>query len=231
MVQPKKTVSGGQVTYSEKDWQRFEEFRKKTEEILRALQDFDLRGLAHGSIARGDLKKSSDIDIIILKTVPSYRVELALKEVGPPELGRKIVMATPWQLPKAHIPISENATVTFPLEKPRRIEEEFYRFGGAVSLDQVQKEERVPGVDKRLVLIEPTEGGHKESGVVGREGEVAKKLDVSIDIVEERIDVLTRRNEIGRTGVFLEREVPPEESFESMWKKIREKNPKISRKY
>lgn len=229
MVQPKKTVSREQVTYSEKDWQRFEKFREDTEKILRTLQDFNLKGLAHGSIARGDLKKNSDIDIVMLKTVPSYKVELALREVGIEEFERVIVMATPWQLPKAHISILGNVTVTFPLEKPKEVEEEFYQFGGAVALEGVKKGERVPGVDKRLVLIEPTKEGHLESGVVGRESEIAKKLEVSIDIVEERIDVLTRRNEIGRTGIFLKREVPPNESFESIWKRIRERNPKITR--
>ncbi|KXA90917.1 hypothetical protein AKJ63_00600 [candidate division MSBL1 archaeon SCGC-AAA259D18] len=231
MVQPRKTVSRERIVYSEEDWQRFKKFREDAKKVLKALQDFNLRGLAHGSIARGDLKKNSDIDIIIPETVPSYRVELALQEGGNEEFGGKIVMATPWQLPKAHISISSNVTVTFPLEKPKEVEEEFYQFGGAVSLKQVEKKERVPGVDKRLVLIEPTKNGHKESQVIGKEGEVAKQLDVSIDIVQERIDVLTRRNQIGRTGIFLEREVPPDESFESMWKKVRERNPKITREY
>lgn len=231
MVRPRKTVTRRNVDYSEKDWNRLDSFRSKAVEILEALKKFDIFGLVHGSVARGDVNKNSDIDIIIPDSIPSFKVELALKENGFRNLDRRIVMATPWQLPKAHIYVEGDKMVTIPLEKPKRLEEDFYKFGGAASLEQIENEERVPGVDKRLVLIEPIKNGHRESQVIGREKEVAKILDVGIEIVEERIHVLLKRDEIGRTGVFLERELTPEESFESAWNQIAKNNPQITKRY
>lgn len=227
MVKPRKNVSKKEIKYSDEDWKRLEQFREDAEKILAGLKKFDVEALAHGSVARGDVNEDSDIDIVTLHTFPSYKVELALEESGFKKTSRKVVMATPWQLPKAHISIGENRIVTFPLEKPKKLEEEFYRFGGAVDLEQVKNGERVPGIDKRLVLIEPIEKGHRESQVTRRGGEVAKILGVSLDIVEERVQVLERRDEIGRTGVFLERELTPDENFEAVWKEIVENNSEV----
>ena len=41
----------------------------------------------------------------------------------------------------------------------------------------------MPGVDKRLILIRPTEDGHIEEDITGRESQVSKLLNISIDIV------------------------------------------------
>lgn len=129
-------------------------------------------------------------------------------------------MATPWHLPKAHIYLDEDYSATFPLVEPKPLEVEFYYFGGAVSLEQLERETRVPGANKRLMLIEPTPQGHVESPINGREAEVAKRIGVSIDIVRERVQVLTRRANIGRTGIFLQRELAPDESFEAVFEKL-----------
>jgi predicted nucleotidyltransferase len=136
-------------------------------------------------------------------------------------------MATPWQLPKAHAYIDEKTSVTFPLIKPRRLEVEFHHFGGAVDLAGLEEDVRVPGVDKRLMLIEPTPTGHLESQIVGREAEAAKVVGVSLDIVRERVQVLERRAEVGRTGVFIQRSLAPEESFEEVFKRLAEENPEV----
>lgn len=231
MPKPRMTVEKKEITYPDWRWQLLEEFRKSAHPILSALEGRDVRALVHGSVARGDVDKESDVDVTITRAVPSYKVELALSEFDIEFTGREIVMATPWQLPKAHISLGENRLVSFPLLKPKRLELEFYRFGGAVGLSEIEKGERVPGVDKRLVLIEPTENGHRESQVVGREAEAAKKVGVSIDIVQERVQVLTRRDEIGRTGVFLQRELSPDENFEAVLKEIAESNPEVKRRF
>ncbi|KXB05277.1 hypothetical protein AKJ49_01110, partial [candidate division MSBL1 archaeon SCGC-AAA382A03] len=104
-------------------------------------------------------------------------------------------------------------------------------FGGAINLVQIQKNKRTPGVDKRLVLIKPTKKGHEEKQVIGREKQVAKLLNVNIKIVEERIEILTRRDKIGRTGVFLERKLTPDENIETVWNQISRNNPEISKRY
>lgn len=228
---PQRTVTRKEIEYTDEDWKRLTELREEAGNILEALDRFSVQGMVHGSVARGDVKKDSDIDIITLQSIPSFRVELALREKGIENFERKIVMATPWQLPKAHIYLESNKMVTIPLEKPKEIEEDFYKFGGLANLNQIEDEERVPGVDKRLVLIEPTEKGHRESQVIGREKEVARVIGASIEVVEERIHVLTKRDEIGRTGIFLERNLAPEENFESVWSQIVKKNPQISKRY
>jgi predicted nucleotidyltransferase len=68
-----------------------------------------------------------------------------------------------------------------------------------------------------------------ESPIIGRESEVARLLGVSSDIVRERIRVLTRRDTIGRTGVFLRLVVPEGASFEELVKSEAESNPALRR--
>ena len=80
------------------------------------------------------------------------------------------------------------------------------------------------------MLIEPTEKGHIESSIIGREERVAKVLGISVDTVLDRIHALLRRDKIGRTGLFIEREIPPDESFESLLKKLADMNPAVRRR-
>ena len=197
---------------------------------MEALESFNLSCIVHGSIARGDVTEKSDIDIFIPSPPSSFMVETALEQAGIPINRRIIVQATPSYAIKAYIEIEENISVSFPLVKLRPLERDFYRFGGEINLKMLRESVRVPGVDKRLMLIEPTTDGHIESSIIGREEQVAKLLGVSVDIVWDRVNALTRRDEIGRTGVFLERELLPEESFELVLKRIADKNPAVRRR-
>ncbi|MEM2989721.1 MAG: nucleotidyltransferase, partial [Halobacteria archaeon] len=143
----------------------------------------------------------------------------------------KLEQATPLSLIKAHLILENNAMVTFPVIEPQRRELEFYKFGGAISLPELKQNKRVAGVDKRLMLIEPSEEGHVEIPL--RElspGRVAKILGVSQDIVEERLRVLQRRAEVGRTGVYLERVLSRDESFETVLSEIASRDPAIRRR-
>jgi len=194
------------------------------------LSKHNIESVVHGSAARGDVDENSDVDIFVPSVVPSYKIELALRDAGFHPMKREIVMATPWQLPKAHIYIEDDLSVTFPLVKPRQLELEFYYFGGAADYKQVERGVRVPGVDKRLMLIEPTERGHIESQVVGRGAEVAKRIGVGLDIVRERTQVLTRRADVGHTGIFVQRELAPTENFEAVFNQLVEKNPAMKRR-
>ena len=92
------------------------------------------------------------------------------------------------------------------------------------------KKERVPGVDKRLMLIEPTAHGHEESSILGHEENVARKLRISSDTVFNRTRVLLRRDQVGRTGLFLERELSNEETFESVLRELSDEKPEIRRR-
>ena len=77
------------------------------------------------------------------------------------------------------------------------VELELYAFAGSIGPEQAESGDRVPGVDKRLMLIEPTETGHRESPVAGREGAVAKMLGVGVITVLDRVRTLRRRERTG----------------------------------
>jgi len=219
-----------EVIYSSDRWLLLERFRKQTLRIMGPIEKIHVETLVHGSIARGDVSEKSDIDIFVPTQVSSFTVETALEKAGIPINRRLVVQATPTYAMKAHIETEENTSVTFPLMKLRKVEREFYKFGGEANFDSVMKGLRMRGVDKRLMLIEPTEKGHRESSVVGREEHVAKTLGISTETVLDRVHALLRRDEVGRTGVFVEQELAPNETFEMVMRRLARKNPAVRRR-
>jgi len=185
----------------------------------------------HGSLARGDVKRTSDIDIVFLGDCRSYAVELGLQRAQMEWTTREVVMATPNSTPKGHIHLDENVTVTFPLLGFRPQEEAFYRFGGMLACEGLGRAGRVPGVNKKLLLIIPTEKGHSESSIVGREAETARLLGISVDTVEERVRVLGRRDRVGRTGVYMREQVPESSTFEETLKHFSDRDPAVRRAF
>lgn len=227
MMRPVRTADRVEVVYPQPRWRLFKRLRERAKKLMLALQEKGIKSIVHGSVARGDVKENSDVDVVVLYQIPSYRVELALEEAGFRPLRREIVMATPWHLPKAQVYLDEDYLTTFPLLEPKPAELEFYHFGGALDLEQVEEGVRVAGVDKRLMLIEPTPQGHVESPIKGREAEVAKRLGVGLAIVRERVKVLTRRVDVGHTGIFVKRELAPHENFEGVFRELVKNNPSI----
>ncbi|MEM4728858.1 MAG: nucleotidyltransferase domain-containing protein [Thermoplasmata archaeon] len=217
-----------EVTYSPERLELLAWLRRRAEELGSALGP---GWFVHGSLARGDVHRRSDIDLVYLErgTVPSFSVELGLERAGIEWLSREIVVATPNSAPKGRILIDSRASVTFPLVPFKPNEEGFYRFGGALPAKGLATAPRVPGVSKRLLLVIPTAKGHIESSVVGREAEVARFLNVPFEVVSERVRVLTRRSDVGRTGVYLREEVPDEISFEEFLKRLADRDPVIRR--
>jgi predicted nucleotidyltransferase len=55
-------------------------------------------------------------------------------------------------------------------------------------------------------------------------------LKISLETVLDRVHALLRRDEVGRTGVFLERELAEGETFELALKKLAERKPSGSEK-
>lgn len=228
----KKTVTRAErveVVYDKKRWKILKELRSQAIKTMEVLSQFHLHSIIHGSIARGDVSEKSDIDMFLPNPPSSFIVEMALERAGVPVNRRIIVQATPLYAVKAHIEINEIQCISFPLAKLRPVERDFYKFGGEATLSMLKRDVRVPGVDKRLMLIEPSPVGHIESTVVGREEAVARLLGVSLDTVFDRVRALLRRNEVGRTGVFIEKELLPNETFEMVLKKLADQNPAVRR--
>jgi predicted nucleotidyltransferase len=219
-----------EVVYDNEHWALLERLRLKAMQIMEALEIFHLEAVVHGSIARGDVTQKSDIDVFIHYQVSSFMVETALEKAGVPVIRRLVVQATPTYAMKAYIEIGENISVSFPLMKMRKVEREFYKFGGEVSIKNLREGLRIHGVDKRLMLIEPTKEGHMESTVVGLEEQVAKLLEISVETVLDRVHALLRRDEVGRTGVFIEKELSADETFEMALKRLADQNPAVRRR-
>jgi predicted nucleotidyltransferase len=229
-TKPERRLEYREVIYDARRWSLLENFRRKATRIMEALEIFNLESIVHGSIARGDVNDKSDIDIFIPFQVSSFIVESALEKAGIKANRRLIVQATPTYAMKAYIEIDENTSVSFPLMKMRKVEREFYRFGGEAALKNLRDKVRVCGVDKRLMLIEPTKKGHKESTIVGREEHIAKLLGISVETVLDRVHALLRRDEVGRTGVFIQKELSGDETFEMALKRLADQNPAVRRR-
>jgi predicted nucleotidyltransferase len=229
-AKPKKHAEYQEVVYSSARWALLEALREKATQIMTGLETFHLQTLVHGSIARGDVNKNSDIDVFIAEPQSSFLVETALERAGVPVNARLLIQATPNYAMKAYIEVDLDASVSFPLMHMRRVEREFYKFGGEVNLNQLKAGTRVAGVDKRLMLIEPTEKGHVESSIIEREEGVAKRLGVSAETVLDRVHALLKRDEVGRTGVFIKRELASDETFELATKRLADENPAVRRR-
>ena len=213
------------IEYGTNRWELLAALRSRALETMEALESVSLKPFAYGSIARGDVSPSSDIDVVIPYPISSYKLETVL--LSP--IRRELAQATPSMVLKGHIYIQDGVCVSFPIFKMRQREFEFYKWGGQVDSQQIQNEIRVSGVDKRLLLIEPTPTGHRESGVVGHESEVAKKLSVSLGIAQERVRVLTRRDAIGRTGIYRTHVLADTEGFEETAKTLMDTDPALRR--
>jgi predicted nucleotidyltransferase len=223
--------NGVEVTYSAAQWCRLRKLRYQANNTLTVLASTQLFGQVYGSVARGDVTPRSDIDIIIPYPVSSFTVEQALIQQDVDICSRKLVQATPNHVLKAHLYLDEQERhcVTFPLTPLRSLELDFYRFGGMLTLEQLQAAKRVPGCTKRLMLIQPVPLGHREFPIRERMEEVAKILRVNLELVRERVRVLTRRREIGRTGVVLSVDLEDGEVFEDVLRELAASNPMIRR--
>jgi predicted nucleotidyltransferase len=229
-AKPEKRIDYREIIYNSARWTLLRGYRKKAAQIMAALENFHLQAVAHGSIARGDVTTKSDIDIFILEPQSSFLVETALEKAKIQVNTRLLVQATPTYTMKAHIEIDDKTSVSFPLMHMRKVEREFYKFGGEITRAQLRTGIRVAGVDKRLMLIEPTEKGHVESSVISREEHVAKILGISAETVLDRVHALLKRDEVGRTGVFIKKELAADETFEMALKKLADDNPAVRRR-
>ncbi|UCF58357.1 MAG: DNA polymerase subunit beta [Candidatus Bathyarchaeota archaeon] len=227
---PVRRAERVEVVYDKTRWGLLKELRFEAVQIMEILNQFHLHSIAHGSIARGDVSDKSDVDVFLPDPPSSFIIENTLQNAGVSVNRRIVVQATPLYAIKGYIEIDKQRCISFPLVKLRPVEKDFYKFGGEASLSPLRKEMRVSGVNKRLMLIEPSPQGHVESTIVGREEAVASLLGISVSTVFDRVRALLRRDKIGRTGVFIERELLPNETFEMVLKKLADQNPAVRRR-
>ncbi|MGC9105345.1 MAG: nucleotidyltransferase domain-containing protein [Thermoprotei archaeon] len=197
-----------EVIYSDAHWELLKRKRDVAKRLMEMVLRLGMREVyVYGSVARGDVREDSDVDVVVFD--PDV-LKLDLLEVD----HKLIVQATPRSTPKAYLSLDpeETQVITFPLAKLTRDEVEFFSFGGKLDYEGLLKNVRVPGVNKDLFLIVPTERGHVELPLKGNEDLAAKYLGISIDTILQRERLLTRREEIGRTGVFLKYELSGNES-------------------
>ncbi|MEM1529304.1 MAG: DNA polymerase subunit beta [Desulfurococcaceae archaeon] len=222
-----------EVVYSEDHWNLLKGLRREACRVMSVFAERGIETWLHGSVARGDVYDKSDIDIVIPRRIPGYLVELVLEEGGLKPYARYLVAATPTTTLKAYIALDEEERVTlsFPLVDFKSSEIEFYRYGGILTYRELMEDKRVPGVNKTLTLIVPTNRGHLEMPVIGYEDRVARILGVSVSVVRERVEVLTRRDEVGRTGIFAKIALSPSETFEEGLERLFRERPLLRKIY
>ncbi|MFH2110207.1 MAG: nucleotidyltransferase domain-containing protein [Candidatus Bathyarchaeota archaeon] len=213
-------MNGVEVTYTEAHWTLLKALRAEAGRMMEPLVKAHLEPLVYGSIARGDVTSGSDIDIFLPTPPAPAIVEAALERHGVRINSREIIQATPSYAAKAYLYTDDRRGYSYPLVNLRPNEAEFYSFAGAITYKELQEEKRVPGVDKRLILVEPTDRGHRETPVKGVEGVVASKLGVDTRIVLERVRTLERREKVGRTGVYLKRELAEDEDISTVFMEL-----------
>lgn len=226
---PARVPEFREVIYSEEHWNALRQLRSTAIELLKLLERAGFQAFVHGSVARGDVSRDSDVDIFLQYRVNQYSLELALERAGNYIYSKYLVIATPTSTPKAVIYLDpeERISVSYPMLKMKPRELDFFKFSGMLHLGELLANARAPGVNKSLILIIPTPLGHREMPVVGYEEIVSRVLGVDIDVVLERVSVLTRRDEIGRTGIFVKRALGPDESFEEVLRELASRIPML----
>ena len=218
------------VKYSENHLKLLQQKRERSKTLLEMFVKEGLNPFIYGSIARGDIHNDSDIDMVLIQSIAPYQIEIILDKNGFNNYFREIIMATPADTLKLYIYLNELESITIPLSKFNKKSSEFYDFGGKINLNQIINSIRVPGINKRLVLIQPTSDGHEEYSIIGNENLAAKQLSVSINLINERRRVLLRREKFGKTGVFLKRSIGVGETTELILKKLSNKNTIVRKK-
>ncbi len=211
-----------EVVYDPERWRILARKRRRAIKVMEVLSSRRTPAYVYGSVARGDVREGSDVDVVVPKysLPPSLLEGILADHLGDP-LYREIVQATPRSTPKYYIHFDDNTTVSIPIGTLRKREEEFYKFGGRLGLMGLKEGKRVPGVNKELKLIFPTENGHLEYPVIGYEEYVARVLGVGEDVVKERVRVLMKRRSVGTTGLYLTYRLLPGESFEEAILKLK----------
>ncbi len=220
------------VVYDEDRWNLLKNLRSKAVGIMDVLRIRSIESIVYGSIARGDVKPTSDVDIFIPYPVSSAILQIHLEENGFKIYRKVLVQATPRYVPKAYIYLDEEelTSVSFPLAKMRKEEFEFYTLAGRLDYSMLKENHRVPGINKELKLIIPTKEGHLEMPLKPNIDLAAKIIGLDTQTIRNRIRVLEKRREHGRTGVYREIDLSKDENFEDILSYLESRDPALRRR-
>ncbi|MEM4189693.1 MAG: nucleotidyltransferase domain-containing protein [Candidatus Caldarchaeum sp.] len=208
-----------EVVYSEDHWRLLTELREKALNIMMHLEKHGFSPIVYGSVARGDVSPTSDLDVFIPRVVPMQLLEYIVSLLQPVQ-KRVLVQATPYYAAKAYLYLNDRDTVSAPMVQLNRDEEGFYTLAGSLTVEELRQNVRKPGINKALNLIIPTMFGHVEKPLKSSFEEAVRILRVSPDIITARMKVLLKRREKGRTGVFQSIELGEDSSFEEAFRQL-----------
>ena len=119
--------AGQEIIYDDTRWKIYKNKRKRALNIISSLQGISNSIVVIGSVARGDVKESSDIDVMILDLIQPYKLEYILEKNGYSIFKKEIIQATPNYAPKAYVYLDSNfkEVISFPLFKLKPREAEF----------------------------------------------------------------------------------------------------------
>jgi predicted nucleotidyltransferase len=176
------------------------------------------------------VRPESDVDAFIPHPVNPEVLQARIEELLGGWKRRVVVQATPTYAVKGYVYLDDLTSVSFPLVEMMPSELLFYDVAGKVDLEGVRRGVRVPGMNKSLVAIIPVDDGHLEYPVELDVEKAAKLMGVSPDALRERVRVLKRRREHGRTGLYKETELSSEETFSGVLKRLVDTNPYLKRR-
>ncbi len=219
------------VVYDEKRWRTLREKRAVAERVLSALYEAGITdAFVYGSVARGDVRPESDVDAFIPHPVNPEILQARVEELLGGWKRRAVVQATPTYAVKGYIYLDDLTSISFPMVEMMPSELLFYDVAGKVDLEGIRKGIRVPGMNKSLMAIIPVDEGHLEYPVELDVEKAARLIGVSPIALRERVRVLKRRREHGRTGLYREVELSGDETFSGVLKVLLDSNPYLKRR-